>query len=143
MLSIASQRSGAGAGAAGARALIEARATCPQLADVGALWEVAAARGIPVVALLEHAQRRLDHERRHAARTVAALQGPQATAVILAALPLAGVALGTAMGARPLQFLTGGGLGGVLLLVGTGLVCGGFAWSHRIIARAASFGGQS
>lgn len=54
------------------------------------------------------------------------------------ALPLAGLAMGTAMGAAPLGLLLGGGLGGVLLVAGTGLVCAGFLWSQRIISGARS-----
>ena len=72
------------------------------------------------------------------AATRAALAGPQTTAVVLALLPLAGVLMGTAMGANPVAFLAGGGLGGVLLTVGTALVCAGVVVSQRIIQGAAS-----
>ena len=46
--------------------------------------------------------------------------------------------MGTAMGANPLAFLTGGGLGGALLVVGTALVCAGVAVSRRIIEGASA-----
>ena len=58
--------------------------------------------------------------------------------MVLALLPIAGVLMGTAMGAKPLAFLTGGGLGGVLLVVGTALVCAGVAVSRRIIEGASA-----
>jgi len=86
---------------------------------------------------VEQARLRLDARLRHRAATTATLQGPQATAVILTLLPLAGVGMGTAMGADPVGFLTGGGLGGILLVTGTTLAAGGFLWSRHIIGRAA------
>ncbi|WKS54871.1 hypothetical protein [Corynebacterium accolens] len=55
----------------------------------------------------------------------------------MACLPIAGIAMGGAMGANSLGFLLGGGLGGILLVIGVGLACGGFAWSRVIIRKAA------
>jgi len=49
----------------------------------------------------------------------------------------AGIAMGGAMGANSLGFLLGGGVGGILLVIGVGLACGGFAWSRVIIRKAA------
>ena len=82
--------------------------------------------------------KRLDASRRHQQSTAASLQGPQATATVLACLPIAGIAMGGAMGANSLGFLLGGGLGGILLVVGVALACGGFAWSRVIIRKAAA-----
>lgn len=110
----------------------------PELARLAALWRVSASRGVPVGRLIAAARDELDHARRHRAATNAALAGPSTTAVVLAALPLAGVAMGTAMGANPLSFLTGGGIGSVLLMVGTALVCAGVIVSQKIIKEAAS-----
>ena len=79
----------------------------------------------------------MDALRRHHQSTAAGLQGPQATATVLVCLPIAGIAMGGAMGANSLGFLLGGGLGGILLVIGVGLACGGFAWSRVIIRKAA------
>ncbi len=125
-------------GGSGARVLLDAAPALPELGDVGALWSLADRHGIPLAPLMEQAQARLDARARHRAATAASLQGPQATAVVLTLLPVAGVGMGTAMGADPLGFLFGGGLGGILLVVGTGLAGAGFLWSRRIITGAAT-----
>lgn len=57
--------------------------------------------------------------------------------MILAVLPAAGLLLGSAMGANPIDFLLHTGLGGILLVMGVGLTCGGFVWSRKIIEAAA------
>ena len=46
--------------------------------------------------------------------------------------------MGAAMGASPLALLTGGGIGGVLLVAGTALVCAGVLVSRRIIEGAST-----
>jgi len=121
----------------GSGAAILAASPLPELRDVGVLWGLSAKLGIPVADLLGSARSRLDNAVRHRNATTAALAGPRATAVVLSVLPLAGILMGQAMGARPVALLTGGGLGGLLLLVGTALVCAGFATSQAIIGRAA------
>lgn len=123
-------------GIPGAHVLANA-ATTPELAELGALWSLAERHGLPLAPLVEQAQLRIDTRLRHRTATAATLQGPQATAVILSLLPVAGIAMGTAMGADPLGFLLGGGVGGILLVVGTGLAATGFVWSRHIIRRAA------
>lgn len=125
-------------GAQAADVLIEAKDTCPDLGTVGLVLRVAEHHGIPLVELLEQTQRRIDARLRHRTATTAALQGPQATALILAILPAFGLVLGGAMGANPVGFLLHTGLGGVLLVVGVGLACAGFVWSQAIIEAAAS-----
>lgn len=119
-------------GASAASALEDAGQT--RLAGLVQLGET---HGVPLADLLEREQHRVDTGLRDAAATAARMQGPQATATVLAALPVAGIVMGEAMGARPIAFLTGGGLGGMLLVVGTALACCGFAWARYIIGRAA------
>ena len=110
----------------------------PELSRLGHLLELSTYHGIAVASLLDQAQSRLDASRHHQQSTSATLQGPQATATVLACLPIAGIAMGGAMGANSLGFLFGGGLGGLLLVVGVALACGGFAWSRVIIRKAAA-----
>ncbi|WP_158408006.1 type II secretion system F family protein [Corynebacterium epidermidicanis] len=124
-------------GASGAHLLIDAPSTCPDLRYLGKLWAVSESRGIALGVLLEQCQRRIDTRLRHSASTQASLQGPQATAVVLALLPLAGIGMGAAMGAHPLEFLCQTSLGNVLLIGGVSLACGGFAWVQVMTHRAA------
>lgn len=65
-----------------------------------------------------------------------ALAGPRASGAMLASLPVLGVVLGAAMGARPLSFLFGAGRGSTILLVGVGLEVGGWCWIKLLVARA-------
>lgn len=70
-------------------------------------------------------------------RTVEAeLAAPLMTSRLLAALPLAGIAIGYAIGGDPIAFLTGSVAGGVCLMVGAVLACAGVVWTERIAARA-------
>lgn len=108
----------------------------PELARLSALWGVSTRRGVPIAALLHAAREELDATIRHRNATQAALAGPKTTALILCALPLAGIALGASMGARPIAFLTSPGLGSACLVAGTTLVSAGFLLSNTIIERA-------
>lgn len=107
-----------------------------EFARIAPLLTLSASRGVPLSRLVAAARDDIDHARRHRATTNAALAGPKTTAVVLALLPFAGLLMGAAMGANPLALLTGGGLGGVLLTVGTALVCAGVIVSQLIIQGA-------
>lgn len=98
-------------------------------------WQLAAEHGLPMSVLMRTAHRDILDRQRFADRTHAALAGARATAVILAALPLLGVLFGELIGANPLRFLFGGGLGGALLVAGVTFICAGMAWADRIIDR--------
>ncbi len=98
-------------------------------------WELAAQRGLSISVLMRAAHLDIVERQRFTDRTRAALAGARATAVILAGLPGVGVALGEAIGAHPVRFLLGSGLGGVLLVIGVALIAAGLAWSERIIER--------
>ncbi len=106
------------------------------LKEVGPAVALSERHGISLVPVFGQIQQRIDMRLRHSTATGAALQGAQATAVVLSLLPLAGIVMGTAMGAHPLQFLSTGGIGGVLLVVGVGLTCAGFCWSRIIVRKA-------
>lgn len=124
------------AGGSGPDVLHDARELVPELGELAHMWRTAEHHGVPLAPLLGEARKRLDARTRHRAATNASLQGPQATAVVLTLLPLAGIGMGGAMGADPVGLLFGGGLGGLLLLCGVGLSCSGFLWSRKIITAA-------
>lgn len=121
-------------GGSGQSVLIDA--TLPNLNRLGHIWSASERHGIPLVCLIDHMRNRITSQERHRESTQAALQGPQATAVILSVLPLAGILMGTAMGANPLAVLTGGGLGGVMLVVGVLLDATGFVITQKILSQA-------
>lgn len=104
---------------------------------IGVLWAAATSHGIALSSLLEAEYVALKAGERQEAKAQAELAGAKATATMLALLPLAGVGLGGALGARPLAFLGGGGLGGVVLVCGTALLAAGTVWTHVLIHKAA------
>ncbi|MHA2787885.1 type II secretion system F family protein [Corynebacterium sp. S7] len=116
---------------------ILANSTVSELRQLGTMWSLAESHGLPIATLLENNRDRMDKATRHRRATTAALAGPKTTAIVLAALPLAGVGMGMLMGANPVAFLTSTQLGGALLLVGTGLTCAGIISSDLIMERAA------
>jgi tight adherence protein B len=87
-------------------------------------------------ALMHAAQRDIAERQRFSGQVRSAMAGARATATILAGLPVLSVLMGQLIGARPLPFLLGGGLGGWLLVAGLTLVCGGLLWADHITDRA-------
>ena len=65
-----------------------------------------------------------------------ATAGPRASAMLLAGLPLVGLAMGSGVGADPWRVLTTTGPGQVLLVVGVGLEVLGLLWAERPVRRA-------
>ncbi|HET6393603.1 MAG TPA: pilus assembly protein TadB [Blastococcus sp.] len=65
-----------------------------------------------------------------------ATAGPRASAMLLAGLPLVGLAMGSGVGADPWRVLTTTGPGQVLLVVGVALELLGLLWSERLVRRA-------
>ncbi|MBS9374160.1 type II secretion system F family protein [Rhodococcus sp. B50] len=108
------------------------------VARVADAWSVSDRHGLALAELLGAARVDLAARMRIRARTEAGLAGARATASVLAGLPVLGVGLGQLMGASPLGILLGGGLGGIMLVVGTVLVCAGLLWTDRIAARVAA-----
>jgi tight adherence protein B len=118
-----------------ARALRADGAASELLRSVAACWEVAHGSGAGLSASL-HA---LSDSARDAARIRNDLRvgmaEPRATAVVLACLPVVGLALGVALGADPLSWLLGSGPGLLLLAVAVALELAGAWWSWRIAVR--------
>jgi tight adherence protein B len=105
--------------------------------DLAAAWHLAEVTGCGLAAPADRvlsAHRAEDRLRRELA---AQLAGTVATARLLAGLPVAGVAMGEALGADPLGFLLGTGPGRLCLGAGLALVAVGTRWTTAI-TRAAS-----
>jgi tight adherence protein B len=107
-----------------------------ELHAIAGAWRVVAQTGAGLAGVLGQVEsdlrRRLDLHR--AVET--ALAGPRSSAALLALLPLFGLLLGTAMGARPFALLVGPPAGQALLGAGVLLDVAGLAWTARLIARA-------
>ncbi|MBB3601535.1 tight adherence protein B [Mycolicibacterium sp. BK556] len=129
-------RAGLGADVgAGLRAVAGSTSVPAQWDRLAVCWQLAADHGLAMAALIRTAQRDIVERQRFTARVEAGLAGARATAAILAGLPLLGVLLGELIGAHPVRFLLGGGVGGGLLIAGTVLVCAGLIWADRITDR--------
>jgi tight adherence protein B len=102
---------------------------------VAACWSVAQGSGAGLAAALlslADSARAAEAVRRE---LHAGLAEPRATALVLAALPLVGLAMGVALGADPLAWLLGTAAGNAVLAVGIALECAGAAWAWRIASR--------
>jgi tight adherence protein B len=108
----------------------------PDIERIATAWALAERHGVPLADLLERAHEDLRWSVRFGATVRAQLAGPRATAAVLTALPVFGIALGQLIGADPIGVLRGGVLGQVLLIVGIALVAAGHAWSERILRAA-------
>ncbi len=109
-------------------------------ARIAAAWETGTRHGIGMGELLVSVREDLRARERYERRAHSALAGARATAQVLAALPVLGVAMGQLIGADPLGTLLRTGAGGVLLVVGTCLTCAGLLWSRAIADGAAGPG---
>jgi tight adherence protein B len=106
------------------------------LRRLAACWQVSERSGsglAPSVSRLAAALRDEEQVRREVA---AQLAGPRATAVLLALLPVFGLAMGNALGANPLAVLVGTPLGQGCLMLGLLLEVSGLLWTARITRRA-------
>jgi tight adherence protein B len=121
------------------RALRTHRTTTPAAARVltqlAQAWTMVRRHGLALADVLDAVHHDLDTRARFARQVLARMAGPRTSATILALLPTVGIALGQAMGARPLHLLTATPAGQVLLVVGTALVCAGITWSARLTSQ--------
>ncbi|MFC5938738.1 type II secretion system F family protein [Corynebacterium choanae] len=116
--------------------LIQAGDRLPYVTVAGALWQVAALHGIGAAELFVQAAHSAAADVRHARNTAAQLTGPRTSAAVLAALPIAGIGLGSVIGAKPLAFLIHDPTGKLLAVVGCVLLSGGLLCADWIIGRA-------
>ncbi|GGR60399.1 membrane protein [Streptomyces aurantiogriseus] len=106
------------------------------LLGLAACWRVAVDQGAGLAAGLDRLEGALRAERDQRADLRAQLAGARSTAVMLAGLPVLGLALGTALGADPLHVLLHTGAGWGCLLVGGVLEGVGTWWAVRIVRSA-------
>ncbi|MFE9098529.1 type II secretion system F family protein [Streptomyces sp. NPDC007264] len=106
------------------------------LSGLAACWRVAVDRGAGLAAGLDRLEAALRAERDQRADLRAQLAGARSTAVLLAGLPVLGLLLGTALGARPLHVLLHTGAGLACLAVGGALEGAGLWWALRIVRGA-------
>ncbi|MFF9643794.1 type II secretion system F family protein [Kitasatospora aureofaciens] len=106
-------------------------------AAIAACWRVASDGGSGLAAALDRVAEALRGERALAEEIAGELAGPRTTIAVLAALPGAGLLLGSGLGARPLEVLlhTSAGLG--CLAAGSVLEGLGVLWTARIVRVAA------
>lgn len=106
----------------------------PRIAELtAAVWRLAERTGAPAADLME----RIEADARAAdrARATAAAQaaGAQATAMLLAALPAGGIALGYSIGVDPLRIMLHTGLGAACAVGAVLLQCAGLLWADRLV----------
>ena len=108
----------------------------PARRDVTAVLQVAAQTGAPVAVTLRALAAAL---RRSAASDRAvrvAIAGPRASARVVLALPVLGLALGSTWGAGAVQVLVATPVGWSCCVIAVGLVAAGRAWTRRLVRAA-------
>jgi tight adherence protein B len=99
-------------------------------------WRVGAIAGAPMADVLGRVAAELVDQDCQQRAVAVALAGPQSSSALLAGLPVVGIALGAAMGARPLAFLLGAPGGRALCCAGVLLDAAGVIWTQRLVQRA-------
>ena len=117
-----------------AQALLDGDAT--DLVPLAHAWRVASAAGAPVAEVVGRIADDSAAEQSHADAVTAALAGPRSTAMMLAVLPVVGLALGAALGAHPLLVLFGSPAGRLICCAGCVLDAAGVLWADRLLRRA-------
>lgn len=102
------------------------------LGRVSRAWALAERHGIALAEVLDAVCRDVEHRVAFARDVEARMAGPRATAGVLSSLPLLGLALGEATGAKPWAVLSGQPLGQLVLVAGAGLICLGVVWTVRL-----------
>jgi tight adherence protein B len=105
---------------------------------LAAVWSVAHGSGAGLAASLASLSDAARERERLRRELQAGVAEPRATAMVLAALPVFGLALGVMLGAEPWSWLVGTVVGRLVLIAGLGLEAGGVLWSWRITVSAAA-----
>jgi tight adherence protein B len=106
------------------------------LESLAVAWRISDETGAPLADVVAQVRRDLEADRALHRAVAVAVAGPRSSAGLLALLPVLGVGLGVAIGARPLAVLLGATPGRMLLIAGLLLDALGVVWSHRIVRRA-------
>ena len=107
-----------------------------QLAPLAQALRVSTASGAPLAGVLHAAAAELQGRLDRAAAVATALAGARSSAVVLAVLPVVGLALGAALGADPVHVLLATSAGRMMALTGVVLECLGLLWTSRLAASA-------
>lgn len=102
------------------------------LAQLAAVWSVSQVAGAGLADGCERIAQWLRDDEDLRREVAAQLSGARASARLLTSLPLLGIVLGSAMGARPLDVLLGTSYGLVCLAIGTALAALGLWWTERL-----------
>ncbi|MGH3487444.1 MAG: type II secretion system F family protein [Actinopolymorphaceae bacterium] len=103
---------------------------------IATAWAVAAGSGAGLADVLDQVAAGLRADEALRDEVAAQLAGPRASARMLAALPLLGIALGFGAGANPLGFLAGSPYGVACLVLGVALAVTGVCWVDRLARNA-------
>lgn len=125
-------------GADPATALERHASALPGLRGLAGCWRLSGRTGARLAELAETVAEDLRAVARREEELAVAVAAPQATVRILAGLPVVGLVLGSAIGARPLEFLLHTGPGLLVLAAGLSLEAAGIWWSERLVERARS-----
>ena len=106
------------------------------LISIGRMWQLSLDAGCPLAEAVEAIELDYRGRRAHRQQLKSLLAGPSATAGMLALLPVFGLFMGSAIGARPVHILTETSIGGVVLVTGTLLTLTGIGWTRIIVRRA-------
>jgi tight adherence protein B len=106
------------------------------LARIAACWTVGEQRGAGLSKAVGRVVTGLRDEATHRREVASAMAGPRATVLVLAGLPLMGLAMGSAVGVHPLDFLLRTPVGWGCLVVGLALEAIGIGWVQRMVAKA-------
>ncbi|MGW2306819.1 type II secretion system F family protein [Actinomadura luteofluorescens] len=103
-----------------------------------ACWRVGSERGGTLATVLDGLASALRDEEAQRQDVSVQLAGPRATARLLAALPLLGLAMAAALGAHPIPFLCTTIPGLACLITGTALNITGLYWTRHLAKSAES-----
>jgi tight adherence protein B len=105
---------------------------CEGLAGLAACWRLCERSGVGLAQATARLADALRDDEQIRRETAAQVAGPRATCVLLAVLPLFGLAMGGALGAEPLHLLFGTPVGVGLLTSAAVLETAGLVWMTRI-----------
>ncbi|GAB3958128.1 hypothetical protein GCM10029978_002390 [Actinoallomurus acanthiterrae] len=109
---------------------------CEGLRLLAGCWRIGVDRGGMLARVIDGLAAALRDEQEHREEIALQLAGPRATARLLAGLPLLGLLMAVALGARPFAFLFGTIPGALCLGLGVTLDILGLWWTRRLAAAA-------